>query len=555
MKDKIKVTYFNNEVLEVPVNSRILDVYDLISEKTNRTIIGVKVDGEIVDMFTKLKKDTYLDFFDTNTIDGYKIYQAGLKFVLEVSLNKVFGDNIEITFNHSIMRGIHVRVISDKVITDEDVVTIKKEMDRIINSNVEIQKMIVLKKEAYSYYEKTNNLEKAYNIHNEINEFVTLYKLENKINYFYIEMPPRTKILNKYDLVNLDNNELVLLFPTLEKADSVPPYVHYEKVIDVFRQEKAWLVNLGVPFVYQINKKVMNGNITDLIRLSETNYDNKLYDIAKKIIAKHSKYVMLSGPSSSGKTTTTKKLALTLESLGIKTLTISVDDYFKNREDSPRNPDGSYNFECLEAIDTPKLNVDLKALANGEEVILPIYNFKAGKREYHKKPTKLIKGTIILMEGLHCLNDKLTFDIPKEDKYLIYLSPFMPVNIDRHNYISTTDLRLIRRMIRDNRTRGYDVSKTIDYWQSVRNGEEKYIFPYLDRADIIINTALVYELGVLKVFAEPILYSVPNDSPYYEEARRLIKFLNSYFPITSEYVSNNSVLREFIGGSIFEEEK
>ena len=555
MKDKIKVTYFNNEVLEVPVNSRILDVYDLISEKTNRTIIGVKVDGEIVDMFTKLKKDTYLDFFDTNTIDGYKIYQAGLKFVLEVSLNKVFGDNIEITFNHSIMRGIHVRVISDKVITDEDVVTIKKEMDRIINSNVEIQKMIVLKKEAYSYYEKTNNLEKAYNIHNEINEFVTLYKLENKINYFYIEMPPRTKILNKYDLVNLDNNELVLLFPTLEKADSVPPYVHYEKVIDVFRQEKAWLVNLGVPFVYQINEKVMNGNITDLIRLSETNYDNKLYDIAKKIIAKHSKYVMLSGPSSSGKTTTTKKLALTLESLGIKTLTISVDDYFKNREDSPRNPDGSYNFECLEAIDTSKLNADLKALANAEEVILPIYNFKAGKREYHKTPTKLIKGTIILMEGLHCLNDKLTFDIPKEDKYLIYLSPFMPVNIDRHNYISTTDLRLIRRMIRDNRTRGYDVSKTIDYWQSVRNGEEKYIFPYLDRADIIFNTALVYELGVLKVFAEPILYSVPNDSPYYEEARRLIKFLNSYFPITSEYVSNNSVLREFIGGSIFVEEK
>lgn len=555
MKDKIKVTYFNNEVLEVPVNSRILDVYDLISEKTNRTIIGVKVDGEIVDMFTKLKKDTYLDFFDTNTIDGYKIYQAGLKFVLEVSLNKVFGDNIEITFNHSIMRGIHVRVISDKVITDEDVVTIKKEMDRIINSNVEIQKMIVLKKEAYSYYEKTNNLEKAYNIHNEINEFVTLYKLENKINYFYIEMPPRTKILNKYDLVNLDNNELVLLFPTLEKADSVPPYVHYEKVIDVFRQEKAWLVNLGVPFVYQINEKVMNGNITDLIRLSETNYDNKLYDIAKNIIAKHSKYVMLSGPSSSGKTTTTKKLALTLESLGIKTLTISVDDYFKNREDSPRNPDGSYNFECLEAIDTPKLNADLKALANGEEVLLPKYNFKSGKREFHKTPTKLIKGTIILMEGLHCLNDKLTFDIPKEDKYLIYLSPFMPVNIDRHNYISTTDLRLIRRMIRDNRTRGYDVSKTIDYWQSVRNGEEKYIFPYLDRADIILNTSLVYELGVLKVFAEPILYSVPNDSPYYEEARRLIKFLNSYFPITSEYVSNNSVLREFIGGSIFEEEK
>lgn len=552
MKDNITITYLDNKTINVPKDTRIIDIYDIIEKDINRNIIGVKIENEIVDMYTKIKKDTYLDFFDTNTIDGYKMYQAGLKFVLEVALNKVFGNHIEITFNHSIMRGIHVRVISDKIISDSDITTIKREMDNIISANKEISKLVVLKKEACNYYKKTNILEKAYNIHNEINEFVTLYKLEDKINYFYMEMPARTGVLNKYDLVNLDNNELVLLFPTLQESSSVPTYVHYQKVIDVFRKEKEWLNNIGVPFVYQINQKVMDGNISDIIRMAEVNYDNKLFNTAKNIISRKVKYVMISGPSSSGKTTTTKKLSLTLESLGIKTLTISVDDYFKNRDDSPKNSDGTYNFECLEAIDVETLNKDLKDLILGKEVLLPIYNFKSGKREYQKNLTKLDNNTIILMEGLHCLNDNLTPEIPKKDKYLIYLSPFMPINIDRHNYISTTDLRLIRRMIRDNRTRGYDVSKTIDYWQSVRNGEEKYIFPYLDRADVILNTALVYELGVLKVFAEPILYSVLDTSPYYEEARRLIKFLSSYFPITSEYVSNNSVLREFIGGSIFE---
>ena len=552
MKDNITITYLDNKTVSVPKNTRILDIYDIIYKNINRNIIGVKIENEIVDMYTKLKNNTYLDFFDTNTIDGYKMYQAGLKFVLEVALNKVFGNHIEITFNHSIMRGIHVRVISDKIINNNDINTIKREMDKIISSNKEINKLIVLKKEACNYYKKSNTLEKAYNIHNEINEFVTLYKLDNQINYFYMEMPARTGVLNKYDLVNLDHNELVLLFPTMQEANSVPSYIHYQKVIDVFRKEKEWLNNIGVPFVYQINQKVMDGNISDIIRIAETNYDNKLFETAKNIINRKVKYVMLSGPSSSGKTTTTKKLGLTLESLGVKTLTISVDDYFKNREDSPKNPDGTYNFECLEAVDVLTLNKDLKDLTSGKEVLLPKYNFKAGKREYQKNSTKLENNTIILMEGLHCLNDNLTPDIPKKDKYLIYLSPFMPINIDRHNYISTTDLRLIRRMIRDNKTRGYDVSKTIDYWQSVRDGEEKYIFPYLDRADVILNTALVYELGVLKVFAEPILYSVLDTSPYYEEARRLIKFLSSYFPITSEYVSNTSVLREFIGGSIFE---
>ena len=351
---------------------------------------------------------------------------------------------------------------------------------------------------------------------------------------------------------SLNDNEIVLMFPNPRSKNEVPEYVHYGKIIECFKNEKKWLERLGIPYVYQVNKKVSSSEIKELIRMSEVNFDSKIHEITRRTLELGKKYIMVAGPSSSGKTTTTKKIALDLEAQGIKTLLISVDDYFKDRCDTPKNEDGSYNFECMEAIDLVSLNHDLKALGDGEEVRLPRFNFITGKREYYEYPVKLEKDAIILMEGLHCLNRELTPDIPDEEKFLVYLSPFMPLNIDRHNYISTTDLRLIRRMIRDNRTRGYDVSKTIDSWQSVRRGEEKYIFPYVHQADMVVNTSLVYELGVLKVFAEPILYSVDNTSIYYEEARRLISFLKSYFPISSEYISDSSVLREFIGGSYFE---
>ena len=247
-----------------------------------------------------------------------------------------------------------------------------------------------------------------------------------------------------------------------------------------------------------------------------------------------------------------KKLSLDLQARGIKTLTISVDDYFKNRVDTPKLPDGRYDFESVASIDVELLNNDINSLLSGKEVELPTYNFVSGVREYVNGTTKIDDNYIILMEGLHCLNDELTPYINSDIKFKIYLSPFMPLNLDSNNYISTTDLRLIRRMIRDNRTRGNDVSKTICSWQDVRSGEEKYIFPYINTSDVIINTSLVYELGVLKVFAEPLLYSVGTDSLYYEEARRLINFLKNYYPISSEYIADDCVLREFIGGSCFE---
>ena len=260
------------------------------------------------------------------------------------------------------------------------------------------------------------------------------------------------------------------------------------------------------------------------------------------------KFILIAGPSSSGKTTTNARIASYLEALGYDAIKISLDDYFVNREDNPKDEDGNYDFECLEAIDVKLFNEDLQRLLKGEEISLPVYNFISGKREYPKKYVKLNENSIFLIEGLHALNDKITAGIDNKYKYRIYLSPFIPINIDKHNYVSTIDLRLLRRIVRDNRTRGYDCLKTIDNWQRVRNGEEKYIFPYIHQANVIINTALAYEVGVLKIYVEPLLLSVGVDSIYYEEARRLIGFLNQFFSIPGEYVNDDSILREFIGG-------
>lgn len=551
MSDKIKILYNNGKELEVDKNTKIIDIVKLLPPQIKTRVVGSKIDNAIVSMDTKLKRDTVINFIDSNDLAGYKMYQAGLKFVFLAAIYDIFGKEIEASFDHSIMRGMHI-TIKGLQITNKEIIRIKERMTKIINDNLRILKMNVFSKEMVEFYKKEKKIPNYYNVSNIDDALVTLYKLENYFDYFYVEMPYSTGCLSRFDLVALNDSEVVLLFPTPRTKNEVPSYVHYEKVIECFKNEKNWLKSLDIPYVYQVNKVVASGKIKDLIRLSEINYDNKIHEVATKILERNSKFVMIAGPSSSGKTTTCKKLSLDLQARGIKTLTISVDDYFKNRVDTPKLPDGKYDFESIASIDVESLNKDINDLLVGKEVSLPTYNFVSGVREFVKGKTKIDSNYIILMEGLHCLNDELTPYINNDIKYKIYLSPFMPLNLDSNNYISTTDLRLIRRMIRDNRTRGNDVSKTICSWQDVRSGEEKYIFPYINTSDVIINTSLVYELGVLKVFAEPLLYSVGTDSLYYEEARRLINFLKNYYPISSEYIADDCVLREFIGGSCFE---
>ena len=362
-------------------------------------------------------------------------------------------------------------------------------------------------------------------------------------------MPYNTSLLDKFELVYLGKNNIIFLFPTVKSDGVVPEYVHYDNIIDSFYEGKKWLNNLHMPYVTQLNKTVSNGKIKKFINSSELKFYLNITKVINDIVDKKDiKFVMIAGPSSSGKTTTTKRLSSCFEAIGYDAINISLDDYFLDKNITPLDENGKPDFESIKALNIERFNEDLSNLLKGEEISLPRYNFLTGKSEESKEKIKIKENSIFLIEGVHALNDELSINIENKYKYKIYLSPFIPLSIDRHNYVSTLDLRLLRRIVRDNRTRGYSVVETIDSWQDVRNGEEKYIFPYIHQAETIINTALPYELGVLKVYVEPLLLSVSVNSKYYEEARRLLGFLKQFFPIPGEYVSDESILREFIGG-------
>ena len=543
--DTVKITFADGTVHEY---SRDTTFYEMSKDFPMENIMAVKIDNEVYSLDTKVFEDTKLEFINTNDIIGNKIYKAGLKFLFEVALIETFPE-LEVSFEHSVPRGMLGVVEGNKIITQEDLQKIKNRMDEIAKEDAIIQKLNVSPKEAIKYYRHFKEYEKADNIQSITDRLATLYKLHKKLNYFYSIMPYSTGSINKYELVYLGKNRIVFIFPTVRSNGEVPEYVHYANIIDSFFKGKKWLENLHMPYISNLNKTIGNGKIKDFIKSNELMFSLDIAKVVDNIISNHDiKFILIAGPSSSGKTTTNSKIASYLEALGYDTIKISLDDYFVNREDTPKDENGKYDFECLEAIDVKLFNEDLQKLLNGEEISLPVYNFISGKREYPKNTVKLKENSIFLIEGLHSLNDKITEGIDNKYKYRIYLSPFIPINIDMHNYVSTLDLRLLRRIVRDNRTRGYDCLKTIDNWQSVRNGEEKYIFPYIHQADVIINTALAYEVGVLKVYVEPLLLSVGVDSIYYEEARRLIGFLNQFFPIPGEYVTDDSILREFIGG-------
>lgn len=550
--NRTNVTFNDGTVIEVEKGTTIYELSKLYKSKMPYNIVGAEIDNETVPMETKINRATKLEFIDVTSTNGYKINKYGLEFVTEVALKETFGLCYEVTFDHSIANGIHMTIICDKKFTLTDAKKLKTKMNEIIANDERIYNLNVEKKEAINYYNKVKAPEKAQNIHNLTNNIVTVYKLRNYINYFYSEMPYSTGCLNKYDLVFLGDNKLVLLFPSPNSKFKVPEYIHYQNVIKCFEEGKKWIKDLGIPYIPDLNRQVSDCKIEDLIKLVETNFSNQIHDLVDDIVKKGAKYVLFAGPSSSGKTTTTKKVALQLRSRGYEVLVISVDNYFKNKKDTPKKEDGEYDFECLEALDLKLLNKQLKDLIQGKKVDLPEYNFVTGEKEFNNEPIKLNENAIILMEGLHCLNDEMTPDLDPTLKYKVYLSPFIPINVDRHNYISTTDLRLMRRIVRDNRTRATDVGETINYWNSVRSGEEKYIFPYINNVNKIVNTSLVYEVGVLKVFVEPLLYSVKSNSSAYNEARRLINSLRGFYPIPSDYVGDDSILREFIGKSSFE---
>lgn len=542
---EIKITFEDGRTKIFPINTPVYEIAEFYQRKAAIDILGARINNEIVTMNTKIKRDCKIEFLDINDPYGYRMYQAALKFIFEVAAKDVF-PNAEVKFLHSVPKGIMAEVKGNMNIIKDDLSKIKEAMAKIISDNEPIEKYNVLKKEAIKYFEINTQFEKAKNIHNTNTEVVNFYKLKNKYNYYYTEMPCETKKINKFDLVYLGKNKIVIVYPSSRTSGLVPEYVHYNNIIETFVNGEEWLKTMKVTYLADLNDLVSTNKIDSFIKSSELVFNDRISGIAKVIKENPDlKMILISGPSSSGKTTTTKRLSSYLGALGYQPIPISVDDYYKDAEDMKH--DNVPNYEVLESIDLKMFNEDINKLISGEEVHLPVYNFVSKKKTRVDKGIKMEEKSILLVEGLHCLNDELTVDIENKYKYKIYLSPFIPLEIDRHNYVSTVDLRLLRRMIRDNRTRGTNVSETIKMWQTVRDGEEKYIFPYIHQADVVINTAYAFEVGVLKVFAEPLLYSVGLDSPYYEEARRLINSMRGFYPISSEYISKDSILREFIG--------
>lgn len=543
---EITITFPDGTKKKYPYQTPLYKVAEDYQPKMKHNILGAKIDGEIIPMQTSLTEDATITFLDVLNPYGYRMYQAALKFIFEVAVKETY-KNVDVHFLHSVPKGIMCE-IEGLNIQNEDVNKIKEAMSKIIHHEEKITKYNVEKKDAIHYFEKHQQHEKAKNIHNTNNDIVSFYKLKTYYNYFYSDMPYNTKNINKFDLKFLGNNRIVLVYPSSRTEGLVPEYVHYEKIIETFFEGQNWLKKMRTTYLSDLNEEISNNTIKEFIGSCELIFNESIATVAKNISQKKEiKIVLISGPSSTGKTTTTQRLASYLKALGYATIPISVDDYYKEQEEMTKNEFGEYDYESLTAIDTDMFNQDLTDLLEGKSVHLPTFDFIMKKRNRRSNEVQMQENSLLLIEGLHGLNEELTNAIPEKNKYKIYLSPFIPLGIDRHNYVSTVDLRLLRRIVRDNRTRGTSVSKTIELWQSVRVGEEKYIFPFIHQADCIINTAYAFEVGVLKVFVEPLLYSVGMDSPYYEEARRLIDSLRGFFPIPSEYISKDSILREFIG--------
>jgi len=536
--------HFQNKQQTFPVGTTF---YEIALKFGVTNALALQIGNEVISLDTKAMKDEVVTFLDVTSLSGYKIYQSALKFLFYLSVKEIYPES-EVTFLHSVPKGILSEIIMPHNLTSEDVSKIKGQMTHNVLEKLRFLKYNLDLKEAYQYLTIHGETEKALNLTALSNEVVTMYRLKTKLNYFYTLMPYDTSVINLFELVFLGRNRIVLVCPNVVSGKNVPEYVHYENIVSNFMTTKKWLRKMNVLYLSSMNQLVSSSKIKNFIESNEILFQEDLMKACDRIVSQRdTKLVLIAGPSSSGKTTTMKRLSVYLRSRGLEPVSLSTDDFFVDRVDTPKNGDGEYDYECLQAIDLELFNQTLQKLLKGEEVTVPEYDFVNGKKVFNGKTLKLHENSILLIEGLHCLNDDLIPYIDSKYKFKIYLSPFIPLNIDRHNYVSTLDLRLIRRIIRDNRTRGKSVSDTIREWQLVRSGEEKYIFPYVYQADMIINTALAYEVGVLKVYATPLLHSVGLDSPYYNEASRLIQSLQVFFPIPSEYVPKDSVLREFIG--------
>ena len=493
-----------------------------------------------------------IDFYDRSSGVGNSIYGRTAQFLLIVAIKKILGNDTEVIIENSIDKGFYAKITNENI-NKTIIKKIEEKMKEISKTDYIINKVSVSRFDAIKFFKKKKQEDKVKVLKYISNSYINLYRIDDIYDYFYGDLAYSTGQIDDFKLTYIKGEGFVLSYPDTYNPECTLDYVHHEKLFNSFDNFAKWCQTIGISNAADLNEIISQGKYNELIRLSETYYNNQLSNIAEKIYNNKNnvRLVLIAGPSSSGKTTTSKKLEVYLQSKGIKTHQISIDDYFYNRDKTPRLPNGELDTESLNAVDVTLFNKHLTKLLEGETVELPEYNFLLGKREYNGKKLKIGKDDMIIIEGLHGLNDDLTLSIERKNKYKIYISALTQLNVDNHNRIHTSDTRKLRRIIRDNKYRSYNSSTTLKMWKTIREGEEKFIFPYQDDADVIVNSALVYEMGILKTYAEPLLFSVEETDENYPEALRLINLLRNILPIPSDDVPKDSVLREFIGGSCF----
>ena len=541
----------NDEKYDFDKGITLLEIANKVYKEKFPAIVAF-VDNELFSLDKKINKDCIVRFINLLDPVGNRIYQRGLFFVLIYAFKELFGYNYYVKACHSIDKAIKLR--SDLYLNHERINMLKNKMREIVDLDMPIEKCLVSRKEAREYFLSIGDNSKADTFIYNTNHYVTLYKLGDLYDYFFSVMPVSTGIFKDFDLYLLDKGSFIMQFPTIIDGGKIPEYINREKIIEAFDENYKLSKKLGIFNSVDINRAVASGKISDIIKLNETISSNNLLNLARDIYDRKDrlKIVLMAGPSSSAKTTTSRKLSMFLKSFGLNPKPLSIDDYFLSREKTPRLPNGDYDFETIHAVDIDLFNDHLTRLIKGEEVEVPTFNFYKGEGEYLGNKIKLDNNDILIIEGLHAVNEELTKSISKDNKYKVYISPLTDLNIDNHNMISNSDVRLLRRIVRDNRTRGYGAEETIKRWRTVRDGENKYIFPFQDDVSYVYNSSLIYEIGVLKLYAEPLLFGIDNSSPYYEEVVRLLNFLDLFVGIPTDEIPSESVLREFIGGSYFE---
>ena len=542
----------SDATLTVEWGTTLRDVVNMLP-KPERPYLAAYVNNSIKELDYRVYRPVSVRFIDVTHFEGTRVYQRTLFFTLQKAVHDLFPDK-RFSIPHSVSKGFYCEIEGMDRIAPDDIDRLKARMDELIRQDIPIVRRKVRTEEAREAYARLGYDDKITLLDSCPRLYVTLYALADIVGYFYGALAPSTGYLHLYDLKPYYKG-LFIAVPKRTNPDELEGMIRQEKMFDLFTEYQEWTRVLGVPNIGTLNRRILDGEASDLIKVAEAFHEKRLGSIADAIYAanrqRNMRLVLISGPSSSGKTTFAKRLGIQMRIVGLNPVLISLDDYFLEREQTPRDANGDYDYETIDALDLKTFNEHLERLFAGESVEIPRYDFISGRRQWHEEPLRLDDRSVLVVEGIHGLNPRLTEKIPDEYKFRIYVSVFTTVMMDDMNRIPTTDNRLIRRIVRDNATRGSDAVSTLRRWGSVRTGEEKYIFPYQENADVMFNSSLLYVLPVLRRYVVPLLYKVPDTVPEFGEAHRLLKFLNNFQTISPEEIPPTSLLREFIGGSSF----